>query len=103
MYLRKFHFYLWRFRNSSLPELKYRAKLFFLIKKLKIQLSKRKNPVVVPRIDFNNAKDLQLPTIRGEAGERLVKKILNGELFALNTDLTAIREIEDTWHNIYFG
>jgi hypothetical protein len=95
MYLRKFHFYLWRFRNSSLPELKYRAKLFFLIKKLKIQLSKRKNPVVVPRIDFNNAKDLQLPTI--------VKKILNGELFALNTDLTAIREIEDTWHNIYFG
>jgi hypothetical protein len=103
MELGKFHFYLLRLRNASLPELIYRAQLFILIKKLKIQLSKNKNPTVVPRISFNNVKALQLPTIRGEVSKRLAQKILNGELFTLNTDIRAIRETEGKWRNIYFG
>ncbi len=84
-----------------MPELIYRAKHFVFIKKLKIQHSKKKNALVVPRIDFKNIKDLQLPSICGEASERLVQKVLNGECFTLNTDLTAIREIEDTWRPTY--
>ncbi len=103
MELGKFHFYLLRFRNSSLPELVYRTKHLFFIKKLKIQHSKNKNLAVVPRIDFKNIKDLQLPTIRGEASERLVKKILNGKRFTINAELEVIRRYENKWRNTYFS
>jgi hypothetical protein len=103
MELRKFYFYLLRFRNSSLPELVYRTKHFFFIKKLKIQHSKKKNLAVVPRIDFKNIKDLQLPTIRGVASEILVKKILNGKLFTFNAEIEAIGKFENRWHNTYFS
>ena len=101
MELGKFNFYLLRFRNSSFPELAYRTKNLFFIKKLKIQHSKKKNLAVVPRIDFKNIKDLQLPTIHGEASERLVKEILNGKLFTLNNELESIRRYENRWHNTY--
>ena len=100
---RKFFFYLFRFRNSSLPELVYRAKQFFFIKKLKVQLSIKRKPAVSPRIDFKNIRDLRLPTLCGEGSKRIVQKILKGELFTLNTDLTAIRKIEDTWRNTFFN
>jgi hypothetical protein len=103
MELGKLHFYLLRFRNSSLPELLYRTKHFFFIKTLKIQHFKKKNPVVVPRIDFKNIKDLRLPTIRGETGEKLVKKILNGKLFTVNAEIGAIRRYENRWHHTYFS
>ena len=66
----------------------------FFIKKLKIQPSKKKNLAVVPRIDFKNIKDRQLPSISGEASERDVQKILTGGLFSCNFELGAIREIE---------
>jgi hypothetical protein len=99
----KFNFYLLRFRKASLPELIYRVNQFILIKKLKIQLSKRKDPVVVPRIDYNDFKSLQLPTIYGETNERLVQKILKGKLFTFNTNLGAIRRYESRWRNTYFS
>jgi hypothetical protein len=81
----------------------YRTKHFFFIKKLKIQHSKKKNLAVVPRIDFKNIKDLQLPTIRGVASEILVKKILNGKLFTFNAEIEAIGKFENRWHNTYFS
>jgi hypothetical protein len=81
----------------------YRTKHFFFIKKLKIQHSRKKNPAVAPRIDFKNIKDLKLPILRGDGNERAVQKILNGQLFTLNADPSAIREIEDYWRSIYFN
>jgi len=99
----KFHFYLLRFRKSSLPELVYRIKHFFFIKKLKIQHSKKKNLIVVPRMDFRTVKDLQLPSICGGTNETLVEEILNGKLFSFNTELKAIRKYENRWRNTYFG
>jgi hypothetical protein len=102
MVLGKYHFYLLRFRNASLPELLYRAKHFFLIKKLKIQLSQKKIPTAVPKIDLKNVKDLELPVIRGEESEKKVQQILKGKLFTLNADLTAVRKFEETWQHTYF-
>ena len=99
----KFHFYMLRFRNSSLPELVHRTKHFFFLRKLKIQHSKKKNLAAVPRIDSKTIKDLKLPAICGEASERLVKKILNGKLFSFNADLGAIRRYENRWRNTYFN
>lgn len=103
MELEKFRFYLLRFQNSSLSELVYRTRHFFFIKKLKIQYSKKKGPTVVPRIDFKNIKDLKLPALHGEGDERIVQKILNGNLFTLNADPRAIRTIEDSWRSTYFN
>lgn len=99
----KFYFYLMRFRNASLAELVYRIKHFFFIKKLKIAHSKKKNLIVVPRINRRNIVDLQLPAIRGETNERLVKKILNGKLFTLNAELDAIMKFENRWRNAFFS
>ena len=103
MDLGKFHFYLLRLRYASLPELIYRINQFIFLKKLKFQVYKRKDPAVVPRIDFKNIKELRLPTICGVASKRIVKKILNGELFAYNTDLETIRRYEKRWHDTYFS
>jgi hypothetical protein len=102
MVLGKFHFYLLRFRNASLTELLHRAKHFFLIKKLKIQLFSKKIPFAVPKIDFKNVKNLELPIMHGEASETKVQQILKGELFTLNADLAVIRKFEETWQNTYF-
>jgi hypothetical protein len=81
----------------------YRAKHLFFIKQLKNRHSKKKNLVVVPRIDFKNIKDLQLPTICGKTSERLAKKILNGKRFTFNAELEAIRRYKDKWCNSYFS
>ncbi len=103
MELEKFHFYLLRLRNSSLPELVHRTKHFFLIKKLKIRHPKKENLTVVPRIDLKHIKGLQLPKICGQANKSLVKKILNGKLFTLNTELEAIRKYESRWQHTFFS
>jgi len=98
----KLQFYLLRLRNSSLPELIYRAKQFYFLKKLKRQLAENKDPVAVPKIDFKDVKDLQLPSFHGQASKNLIQKILSGELFALNTHVTTIRKFEEDHHHIYF-
>jgi hypothetical protein len=103
MELQKFHFYWLRFRNTSLPELVYRTKHFFFIKGLKIQNAKKKNLVAIPRIDLQNIKDLQLPSIYGETSERLIKKILKGKLFSFEAELEAIRKFENRWCHNYFS
>jgi hypothetical protein len=103
MELQKFHFYLLRLRNSSLPELVYRTNHFYFIKKLKIQNAKKKNLVAIPRIDLQNIKGLQLPAIHAETSERLVKKILKGKLFTFDAELEAIRRFENRWCNNYFS
>jgi hypothetical protein len=102
MVVEKFRFYLLRFRNAPLPELLYRAKQFFLVKKSKIQLSPKKYPTAVPKIDTIIIKDLKLPAIRGDASAARVQKILKGKLFTHNTDVSAISRFEDTWRNTYF-
>jgi len=103
MGLEKFHFYLLRLKNSSLPELIYRVKQFLFILKLKILHSKKKNLTAIPKIDFRNIQNLQLPALCGETDERLVKKILNGHLFAFNTELNAIKRYQNQWRNTYFN
>jgi hypothetical protein len=103
MELRKFKFYLLRFRNSSLPELLYRARDFFFIKKLKIQYFIKKSPAAVPRIDFQNIINLKLPKSRGKASEGLIQNILNGKMFTFNAEFEAIRRYENRWRNHYFS
>ena len=103
MKLEKFHFYLLRLQNSSLPELVYRTKYFFFIKNLKVQYSKKKNLAAVPKIRFKDIKDLELPALRGEASGEIVKTILNGKLFTLNAELDAIRRYEKRWRNNFFN
>jgi Heparinase II/III-like protein/Heparinase II/III N-terminus len=98
----KLHFYLLRLRNSSLPELIYRAKQFYFLKKLKRQISKNTNPVAVLKIDYEDIKNLRLPSFHGNASNSLVQIILKGELFTLNTDIAAIRKFEkDQCHKFF--
>ena len=99
----KLHFYLLRLRNSSLPELIYRAKQFYFLKKLKGQLAENKNPVAVPKIDDKDIKDLQLPSFHGQVSKKRIQKILEGELFTLNTDTAAIRKFEKDHHRVFFS
>jgi hypothetical protein len=103
MELEKFHFYLLRLKNSSLYELIYRVKRFLFVLKLKILYSKKKNLTAIPKIDYSRIQNLQLPAICGDTDERLVKKILNDYLFALNTELNAIKRYENRWRNTYFN
>jgi hypothetical protein len=56
---------------------------------------------MAPKIDFGNVTDLELPTMRGESSERLVKKILNGILFSHNVELAAIRKYENKWRHTF--
>ena len=103
MELKKFHFYFLRIRNSSLPELVYRIRHFFFIRKIKIRHSKNENIAVIPKIKLKNIKNLQLPKIYGKTSESQIKNILNGKLFTLYAELEAIREYENRWHNTYFS
>mgnify|MGYP001822972763 FL=1 len=99
----KFYFYFLRLRNSSFPELVHSTRLFFFINRLKSQLSEENNLPAVPRIDFMNVLDLQLPEICGEANERLVKGILQGKLFSSDAEPNAIRRYENRWRKTYFN
>jgi len=103
MGLEKFHFYLLRLKNSSLPELIYRSKQFFFIKKLKNQYSSKKYLLVIPNFDFKIIENLQLPIIYGKADEGLVKKMLSGNLFTFNAELDTIRSFENKWRSTYFS
>ena len=103
MDLRKLHFYLLRLRNSSLPELVYRTRHFFFIKRIKIQYPKRRSRVLVPSIDFKNIRDLQLPTLCGDTSKGLIKNILNGKLFVFDAESWNIRRYENKWRNTYFS
>lgn len=98
----KLHFYLLRLQNSSLPEIIYRVKQFFFLKKLKRLLLKKK-PFAVPKIAHSNIEDLQLPSFHGQASKNLVQKILSGELFALNSDVNTIRKFEEDNHQFFFS
>ena len=97
----KLHFYLLRLRNSSLPELIYRAKQFYFLKKLKRQISENKNTVVVPKINYKDIDDLELPSFNGQVSNNIVQEILSGEVFTLNTDVTVVRKYEEDHRQIF--
>ena len=96
-------FYLLRLRNSSLPELIYRAKQFYFLKRLKRQISENKNPVAVPKIDYEDFKNLRLPSFQGNVSKNLIQEILDGKLFTLNTHIDAIRKFEKNLGYIFFA
>ena len=99
----RLQFCLLRLRNSSLPELLYRAKQFYLQNKLKRQLAKNKNPLAVPKINYKKIKDLQLPSFHGQSSKNRIRKILNGEVFTLNTDISIIRKYEEDYRQIFYA
>jgi len=99
----KLHFYILRLQNSSLPELIYRVKQFYFLKKLKKQLAENKDPLAVPKIDYKDVKNLQLPSFHGQISKNLIQKILNGELFSLNTDADTIRKFEKDQQQMFFA
>ena len=99
----KLHFYLLRLRNSSLPELIYRAKQFYFLKKLKRQISENKNSVTVPIIDCKDVKDLHLPSFHGQASENLIQEILSRQFFTLNTDAVTIKKFEEDHRQFFFA
>lgn len=99
----RLHFYLLRLRKSSLPELIYRGKHFYLLKKLKRQISRNEDPIAVPKIDVKDVKDLQLPAFQGQVSANLIQKILGGKLFTFNTDLSIIRNFEEDHRRVFFS
>jgi len=99
----KLYFYLIRLRNSSLPELIYRIKQFYFLKKIKRQITENKNPVSVPKIDCKDIKSLRLPSFHGHTSQYLIKDILKGELFTLNTDAAVIKKFEIDQRRIFFA
>ena len=99
---KKLYFYLLRLRKSSLPELIYRTQKFHFQKKIKAQLAENKYPVTIPKIDCKDIKYFQLPSFYGKVSNKLVQKILSGELFNLNTDVAAIRKFEENHRQIFF-
>ena len=52
-----------------MPELIYRAKQFYFLKKFKGQLAENKDPVAVPIIDYKDVKDLQVASFYGKASK----------------------------------
>ena len=97
----KLHFYLLRLRNSSFPELIYRVKQFYFLKKLKRQISENKAPIAVPIIDDEDIKNLRLPSLEGRINKNLIQNILNGELFTLNTDKDVIKKFENEHRQVF--
>jgi len=96
-------FHLLRLRKSSLSELIYRAKQFYFLKKLKRQISENKNPVAVPKINHEDLKDLELPALQWQINKNLIQKIIGGELFALNTDISVIGKFEKNHRQVFFA
>lgn len=98
----RLHFYSLRIKTSSPQELIYRAKQFFLIKRLKRQLKNNQKPIQVPAIDPKDVKNLQLPTLNGHVDESQIQEIIGGNVFSLNTELLAINEFEQKTCNVFF-
>ena len=96
-------FYVLRIKNSSIPELGYRAKQALLLFRLKSLLRKNKNLVEVPIIDPLDVESLKLPSFEYEVSEDIVEAIIRGEVFSQNADRHVLRNFEEESRNIFFA
>jgi hypothetical protein len=101
--LSSYHFYLLRLRTSSFQELIYRAKQFFLVKKLHKKLKSKKEPVQAPAINPKDIVNLQSPTLEGSVEKTQIDEILKGEVFCLNTPPWAVNAFERKTRYLFFA
>jgi hypothetical protein len=98
----RLRFYLLRLKTSSPRELMYRIKQLFLVKRLKKQVRRNQPFLQTPDIEPAAIQNIQLPTLNGHIDAGQVQEILDGFVFSLNTDLSAIETFERKTREIYF-
>ncbi|WDN88271.1 hypothetical protein BuS5_01239 [Desulfosarcina sp. BuS5] len=95
--------YLSRLKNSSLPELSYRAAQFFLTLRLKSKFFKNKNYINIPGIDPEDVINLKMPELCEKVSIETVEEILSGFIFTLNTDKKELADFEAENRNVFFA
>lgn len=96
-------FYLLRLKNSSLPELLYRAKQVLLVLRLKYLLKRKADPVQVPIIVTSDVESLKLPSFQHRVSKHIVERILRGEVFSLGVGPAILKEFEEQFRRIFFS
>jgi len=95
--------YLLRYKNSSCPELSYRAAQFFLTLRLKSKFFKNKNYINIPDINPEDVINLKMPELCGKVSIEIVEKILSDFIFTLNTDKKELADFEAKNRNVFFA
>ena len=86
-----------------MPELVYRLKQGIFIWQLRTLLRKNVMPVQVPVVSRLDAERLKLPSLQLRVSEDIVKKIITGEFFGLNSDRNSLRKCEEDICNSLFS
>ena len=95
--------YLLRFKNSSLPELFYRAGQSFFTLRLKSKFLKNEKYINIPGVDPEDVINLKMPELCGKVSIETVEEILSGFIFTLNTDKKEIADFETANRNVFFA
>lgn len=94
--------YILRLQHASLGELVYRLKQILLVFRLKRMLGKYRVPPV-PKINRKDIRKLKIPAFDGSVPEDLVRRILEGKYFALNTDQKSIKDFGTENRSTFFS
>lgn len=86
-----------------MPELIYRAKEAILVRRLEGLLKRGIKPVRVPVLDPSDVEGLEMPSFSCEVNEDAVERILEGEVFGLNTQRTLLEEYEERHRHVFFA
>ena len=95
-------FYVVRIKNASLSELAHRAKEALLIWRLKLFGPKASKSNYVPQVNPEHISNLELPDFDGNIDIDQIEEILDGKIYTLNTDKTAISGFEKKCISLFF-
>ena len=95
------HLIISRLKTTSAAELVYRARRILDILGLRWYVKKGRFPFMLPVTDAECYRNLKAPTLHGGFDTLVVREILAGKIFSLNTHADSIRKYEETFRGSF--
>lgn len=99
--MRRKKFYLIRLKNSSIPELIYRVRQAYQVRRLKRLLTKNIVSFQIPQIADVDLESLELPELEGNIDKNEINRILRGKTCCLNPDNHSFKLIEKEYQKVF--
>ena len=93
--------YIQRLKHASAGEVLYKLRQAVENRYLKWKIQNNRFELKIPEIKKDGIEQLALPTFKGEVTQEQVQKILDGEVFSLNTNKSEIESFEEKNRNAF--
>jgi hypothetical protein len=90
-------------KRASLPELVHRAKEAVFVGRLEGLWIRGGNPIRVPVVNPSDAEGLEMPSFSCEVEEDVLERVLQGEVFSLNSERALLRDFQEQHGHAFFA